>query len=354
MNILLIQLKRIGDLIVTTPAIAAVRKKFPDAKITLAISQDGAALVPALEGIDETIVLKRGLGDFKKYMSILRTRFDYCVDFTRNDRSAAVTLLSRAQKRIVSYRVKRRSPWRRRAYNEFVEHRMRDMHTADYHLSLLEPLGIKNASRELKLRLPNDALESATALRQSAKIDLPSPGSGVAGNRFVIFHPGSARQEKFWEPERWAEAIEHARAKWNLDCVLTGGTSRMEQRHLARIESHLSRPNENAGGGSIVDLSGKTDLLTLAALIAQARLLVTVDSAPVHLAAALKRPQVILFGPTNPFHWRPQASSAIILQGDSGVPVTKFVPKQFRSAMSLISTRAVIDAMDSLLSSPAA
>ncbi|MEY2546396.1 MAG: heptosyltransferase, partial [Verrucomicrobiota bacterium] len=94
--------------------------------------------------------------------------------------------------------------------------------------------------------------------------------------------------------------------------------------------------------------------LTLAALIAQARLLVTVDSAPVHLAAAMKTPQVILFGPTNPFHWRPRETPAIILQGDSGLPVTKFVPKQFRSAMSLISTQAVIDAMDSLLSSPAA
>jgi ADP-heptose:LPS heptosyltransferase len=139
------------------------------------------------------------------------------------------------------------------------------------------------------------------------------------------------------------------RTKWNFDCVLTGGTSRMEQRHLARIESHLSRPNECALGGSVVDLSGKTELVTLAALIQQARLLVTVDSAPVHLAAALKTPQVILFGPTNPFHWRPLHSPAIILQGDSGVPVTNFVARQFRSAMSLISTAAVIDAIDSLL-----
>jgi ADP-heptose:LPS heptosyltransferase len=221
---------------------------------------------------------------------------------------------------------------------------MRDMHTIDYHLSLLEPLGIMKTSPMLRLDLPDDAIENANALRCSAKID----------NEFIVFHPGSARAEKFWEPERWAQLIEHARTKWKLDCVLTGGNSRMEQRHLARIESHLPRPNENAIGGAVVDLSGKTELLTLAALIAQARLLVTVDSAPVHLAAAMKTPQVILFGPTNPFHWRPRETPAIILQSDSGMPVTKFVPKQFRSAMSLISTQAVIDAMDSLLSSPAA
>lgn len=339
MNALLIQLKRIGDLVVTTPAIVALRTQFPDAKITLAISSECAALSPALPGVDEVIVLRRGLTDLGAYLSILRRRFDVCVDFTRNDRSAGLTFLSRAAKRIVSQRVQRRSPWRRKAYNEFVDHRMRDMHTADYNLSLLEPLGIENASTELRLDLPNEAHERANDLRRQAKID----------NNFAIFHPGSARPEKFWEPERWAEVIEQVRFRWNLDCVLTGGTSRMEQRHLGRIEANLARPNENVFGGSIVDLSGKTELLTLAALIQQARLLVTVDSAPLHLAAAMKTPQVILFGPTNPFHWRPRHSPAIVLQGDSTAPVTKFVARQFRSAMSLISTQAVIDAIDSLL-----
>ncbi len=341
MNILLIQLKRIGDLVLTTPALAALRKEFPDAKITLVISSECAALVPALVDVDQTIVMQRGVRDLGNFMSILRQKFDYCIDFTRNDRSASLAFLSRAKKRIVSYRVKRRTKIRRRAYNEFVEHRMRDMHTIDYNLSLVEPLGIVDPSPALRLNLPPEAQEKAKALRQRAKID----------NQFVVFHPGSARVEKFWEPERWAEVIEHARTKWQIDCVLTGGS--FEQRHLAQIEANLRPPNDSAPGGSLVDLSGKTDLLTLAALISQARLLVTVDSAPMHLAAAMHTPQVVLFGPTNPFHWRPRESPAVILQGDSGSPTMEFAPKQFRSAMKLISTRSVIDAMDALLSSPA-
>src|SRR5207247_9500898 len=100
----------------------------------------------------------------------------------------------------------------------------------------------------------------------------------------------------------------------------------------------------------IIDLSGKTDLLTLAALIGQARLLVTVDSAPMHLAAAMQTPQVILFGPTNPFHWRPRESPALILQGKSTAPVSEFSPVQPRLPMSQISTEAVIGAIASLLS----
>src|SRR5678815_3122120 len=99
----------------------------------------------------------------------------------------------------------------------------------------------------------------------------------------------------------------------------------------------------------IRDSSRKTDLLTLAALVGQAQLLVTVDSAPVHFAAASHTPQVILFGPTNPFHWRPTNSPALILHGKSGVPVTEFVPVRPRFPMSEISTKAVIGAMDSLL-----
>ena len=91
-----------------------------------------------------------------------------------------------------------------------------------------------------------------------------------------------------------------------------------------------------------------------AALIAGARLLVTVDSAPMHLAAATHTPQVILFGPTNPFHWRPKESPAVILQGKTSEPITEFSPVQPRLPMSQISTEAVISAMDSLLSRHAA
>jgi len=73
-----------------------------------------------------------------------------------------------------------------------------------------------------------------------------------------------------------------------------------------------------------------------------------------HLAAATQTPQVILFGPTNPFHWRPLESTALILQGEASTALTRFSPVRPRLPMSLISTQAVIGAMDSLLSSHAA
>ena len=120
----------------------------------------------------------------------------------------------------------------------------------------------------------------------------------------------------------------------------------MERTHIAAIKSS-SRSN-------IIDLSGKTDLLTLAALVRQARLLVTVDSAPMHFAAAWGTPQVVLFGPTNPFHWRPRKSPAAILFGDSPEPLRCFQVPERKRPMNQISTTAVIDAMRSMLSAPAA
>ena len=336
MNILLLQLKRIGDLILTTPAIAALRKKFPDARMTLVISKECADLASAIPNVDRILIVRRNLSDGSMFLRVAREKFDYCVDFTRNDRSALLTFLSGARKRIVTHRIKHRSKTRARVYNEFVEHRMRDMQTLDYNLALLEPLGIQNASRKLHLDLPRAALEKADALRREAKIENP----------FVVFHPGSARAEKFWESQRWAEVIDHARSTWQVNAVLTGGGSELEQEHIREIKSKLRQP--------IVDLSGKTDLLVLAALIAQARLLVTVDSAPMHLAAATNTPQVVLFGPTNPFHWRPRESPALILQGESPTPVVEFSPDQARVPMKQISTQAVIDAMESLLSAPTA
>jgi ADP-heptose:LPS heptosyltransferase len=290
--------------------------------------------------------MHRGFKDVGAFWEVAGREFDYCVDFTRNDRSAFISLLSGAEKKIVSYRIKRRSQIRRHFYTDFVEHRMRDMHTIDYNLSLLEPLGISDTTPDIELNLPQTARDKAEALLREAKID----------NRFVVVHPGSARVEKFWSSERWAQVIEHLRQRFSV--VLTGGASSLEQAHLARIKSRLSwtegdASQSEAATGTVVDLSGKTDLLTLAALIAQAQLVVTVDSAPMHLAAATRTPQVILFGPTNPFHWRPRQSPALILQGESTAPATEFVSRQNRLPMKLISTQTVIDAMDALLSSPA-
>jgi predicted lipopolysaccharide heptosyltransferase III len=334
MKILLLQLKRIGDLILTTPAVAALRQRFPDAEMTMVVSSECADLLPVISGVDRILMARRNLRDLTALLGVAGRRFDCCVDFTRNDRSAFLAFLSKAGKRIVSYRVRDQSKSRARIYTDFVDVRMRDLHTIDYNLALLEPLGIRDVSCSLNLQLPQSAQEKADALLRNWNVKRP----------YVVLHPGSARQEKLWVAGRWRQVIERFGRDDDSDLVLTSGTSKHELAHVSAIKSETK----------IIDLSGETDLLTLAALIGKARLLVTVDSAPVHLAAATHTPQVILFGPTNPFHWRPRESPALILHGESAEPVTEFSPVQPRLPMSQISTEAVISAMDSVLSQQAA
>ena len=336
MKILLIQLRRLGDLILTTPAISVLHEHLPGAQIALAVSRECAPLLPAIHGLQQTFLTKRGLGDLSVWMQIHRAGFDCVIDFTRNDRSAWLTFLSGAPQRIVSDRLKIKSKFRARFYNEFVDCAMKEMHTADYYLALLQPLGISATANDPLLELPSAAQQRASSIIADQ----------IRHQPFIIFHPGSARVEKFWEPERWADIIEFAASELGLFPVLSGGGTELERTHLTAIQKKLRT--------TLLDLSGQLDLLSLAALIEHARLFVTVDSAPMHLASAAGTPQVVLFGPTNPFHWRPRISPAAILFGESPEPLHHFQPREGKRPMKQISTAAVINAMRLMVSAPAA
>src|ERR1041384_5015661 len=166
MNILLIQLKRIGDLILTTPSIAALRDKFPESSISLVVSSAVKELLPAITGVDKVFEVRGKTDDALDWIALSLGKYDYCLDFTRNDRSSFLTFLSGARKRITSDHPKLRTKLRARSYNEFVEAPVGFLHTIDYHLALLKPLGIENPSRAIRLELPEDTIARANELLQ--------------------------------------------------------------------------------------------------------------------------------------------------------------------------------------------
>jgi heptosyltransferase III len=334
LRILLIQLRRLGDLILTTPAILALRDRFPEAHLPLLVASDCESLVPAIPAINEVFVCERGIRNVGLAQRLRAISIDCVVDFTQNDRSGWLSLVSAAPRRIGSAQWKRKGRLRARFYNEFVPSAMKDMHTIDYNLALLQPFGIRNAPIEPQLNIPQHFRQpAATFIEQE-----------IANEPFAIFHPGSTRPEKFWEAVRWAKVIAFARNDLQLRPVLSAGNSSLEREHINKIRSHLSVP--------VIDVAGRSDLLTLAALIARAELLVTVDSAPTHLASATKTPQVVLFGPTNPFHWRPRTSPAVVLFGESSF--NNLQSRAPKHAMNQISTERVIDGMRSLHTARAA
>ncbi len=329
MKILALQLKRIGDLVLTAPALAVLRRRFPAARITLAVGEGCAELLPAIPGIDERLAGS----NWTTWRRLISTRFDVCLDFTGNDRSAFFTLLSRARQRVAFESVKR-SRTRALAYNRLVDSPVREHHTIDHYLHLLRGLDAAPAGEEsapLALELPAEILAKSVGL--------------AGGGPFVVIHPGTARAEKFWLPERWAEVIVHIRRVHGIECVITGGAGDLEREHIAQIQRALATP--------CLDLSGKINLLEFATVIAKSSACLSCDTAAVHLAAAFAIPQIALYGPTNPFHWRPRHDRAVVISAaQPDAPLTRFEPRMRGATMERISTEVVIRATDARLDSP--
>ena len=329
MRILALQLKRIGDLVLTTPALYAL--KSAGAHTTLVTMDNTAALSPMLEGmVDATLVYHPSGGNVALWKQLWYGGFDACVDFTGRDRSALMTLASRAKTRIIARPALRKGRWRRLCYNAVADAPVRSRHTVDHYLDPLAPPDGPGTGPILQL--------APGATTQAAQI-LATHGIG-ADEEFFVVHPGSARREKYWLPERWAEVIAFCQETLKRRCVLTGGSGdATETGHLARLRSALAER-----GQVCVDLAGQLDLATLTAVLARAALFLGVDSGPMHLAAAWQRPQIVLFGPTNPFHWRPRHPGCLVLQAGHGdAPVREFAERSPGGPLDLISTRAVID-----------
>ncbi len=334
MRILALQLKRIGDLVLTTPALRALRTAWPEAHIALGVSEGCSALLGAIATIDTGIVFGRGRG-FAPWQQALTGPWDLCLDFTGTDRSALASALSRARGRATFASV-RRNRVRALAYSRFVDSSVRERHTVDHYLDLLRPLIDRETASALpELHLPDTARIAASELLRA---------QGV-GDSFVLLHPGTARVEKYWLTERWAEVADTLHGAHGMEAVVTCGPDGFERAHVEEIKCKM----QNAK----CKVLNPTDLIVLAALAERARLVISCDTAMVHFAAAFRVPQIALFGPTNPFHWRPMHDRAVVISAaQPTAPLTKFTPRMRGAPMEGISTEVVNDVIAQLILNP--
>ena len=336
MRILALQLKRIGDLVLTTPALRALRSAWPEAHLALGVSEGCASLLGAIAPIDSAIVFGRGRG-WAPWQQVLTGPWDICLDFTGTDRSALATLLSRAADRRTFTWI-RRNRLRSLAYGGFVDSPVRDRHTADHYLDLAGA-AISHGRRPAPARDGAPDLRLSAAVRTAAEEMLSA--NGVTG-AFAIIHPGTARPEKFWLADRWAPVAGALATRHGVQTVISTGPDPFERAHAAEIQGMTP--------GRRPPILLPPDLLTLAALVERAAVVVSGDTGIVHLAAAFQRPQVTLYGPTNPFHWRPRhARAAVISAAQPDAPLTDFQPRMKGAPMERISTAVVIHATEGVL-----
>jgi ADP-heptose:LPS heptosyltransferase len=318
MRILVLQLKRIGDAILLAPALGALRVALPEAEISLALAGAAASLGRAFGMVNHILTYQVGKDARNCWRNALIENYDVVLDFSGTDRSAGLTAVSRAEIR-VGYDKDAKNWLRRRAYTALSDASVRNLHTIDLHHALVARL-----LEEMKLA-------SVPIVKDYGHLTLPADLAPPAlPNPYVVVHPGTAR----------AEVIRHLQESHHLPVVLTGSNDPAEAAHLAEI----------AQGVTIhANFSGQFSLLQLSSTIANACMVLGVDSAAMHLAAAFQRPQIALFGPTNPYHWQPRHPTAkLLLAGPE--PTTTQSPRHAKFPMTDLPSERVLRAVESLLS----
>ncbi len=280
-RILLIKLSSLGDIVHTLPALAALRTRFPSARIDWLVARGYEDLLEGHPALDGVRVFERkwiaGLRVNRRLLEGLRSgRYDVVLDFQGLFRSGLLAFLARAPRRIGFANGREMSPW---FYTERMTPPPDRLHAVDRYLALLEPLGIREPAVEFPLSWGVEVEDAVSALLVDGGEDRP----------LAVLHPFGRWPTKRWEHGRYlAVAQKLASSGWQVAFV--GGRG-----HRADVKGWLGNASPR-----VMNLVGKLSLKGLAALLKRARVLVTNDSGPMHLAVAVGTPVVALFGPTDP------------------------------------------------------
>jgi lipopolysaccharide heptosyltransferase III len=291
-NILLIQLGDIGDVVLTTPTVRAVRESHPDARISILVRKPFGSLLAAHPDLHEVLeaagtrgVLFHTSREHWRFARRLRNaHYDLVVDLRTSNRGAVLAFLTGAPERVG--RDAGKSLLRKLAFTRLLPnppYAALPVHPgADQSLRIVRAIGIDTGDSTPRLHVsPEDAGSAAALLSER----------GLTPGRWVSINPCSRWKYKEWSHSKWGELIDRLWQEHQLASVLIGSPD-----EAGIIDKITAERSDHA-----FNLAGKTTLGELAALLASSSLHLGVDSAAPHIAAAVGTPTLTIFGPTN---WR--------------------------------------------------
>ncbi len=309
-RILLVRFRNIGDVLLTVPAIRSFRAAFPKAFIAAAVNAGTEAMLTENPALDEILVFDpnwKGLPraqrlsqEWKFVAEIRRRRFDLVVNLTEGDRGAFLSLASGAKYRVGLFRQDRTLWWKKRIYDHMVRLPDWKAHTVEQMLEFPRSLGLEARDREVKIYYSPADRERLSVLLERAGVR--------PEDRLVHVHPTSRWLFKCWRDEGVAHVIDELQAKCGVKIILTSGPEARELEKIAKIVT-LCRTNP-------VNLGGKISLKELAVLSERSLLFIGVDTAPMHIAAAVGTRVIALFGPSGEFNWGPWGEGHIVIKKD--------------------------------------
>jgi lipopolysaccharide heptosyltransferase I len=290
MNILVVRLSSMGDLVHTLPVASALRRRYPDARIDWLVETQHREILRDNPDVDAVIDLDT-LGWRRKLFSlgtwrdirgsiarVRERRYDFVLDLQGTLKSAVSAYLARSDRRIgfSSEHLKERAA--ALLYTERVSTNGGRPHVIDRHLGLLRALDIETKARSFPIAFSQAAEERAqSTLTQLGLTD------------FAILNPGASWETKRWSPEKFGRVAAEIERIWKLRSLVVFGPG----------EEELARAVVDSSEGS-ARLAPRTSVPELLPYIKKARLFVSGDTGPLHLASALGVPAVAIFGPTDP------------------------------------------------------
>ena len=269
----------LGDAVMTLPALRAIKARFPGAKISVLTKGALAELYACEPAVDETLPYGGGFLPFVRLVRKLRKeKFDVAFVFPRSFRATLAPFASRIPRR-VGFAGDARKP----ILTDVVPRDAHLMagHRVAYYLELLRPFGDVPHATAPEIVPPAEARAWAQ--------------EHVAGGPWAALNPGATYgKAKQWYPDRYIEIGKRLAAR-GFRVAVVGGPA----------EADLGRDVATGIGPKALNFAGKTTIPRLAALLARCAVVVTNDTGPMHVAAAVGAPVVAIFGPTDPRTTRP-------------------------------------------------
>jgi len=338
-NILIVRTDRIGDVVLTTPSITALRQHYPNAKISILVTPLTRELVEGNSCLDEVIIDDRkgehkGYGFFKLIRLIRRKRFDAAIIYHTKRRTNLACFLAGIPIRI---------GYKNKKFGFLLSHpivdtrRKGEKHEAQYCLDVLKELEIESTDLNIYLPVSEESVVWAERFCKDYQIE--------KGDQLIAIHSGASDPSKQWSENHFAELIDSLIDHYSAKIVMIGSSK----------VSNGAKKIMSLTSGKIIDVTGKTTVGQLAALITRCNLLVSNDSGPVHVAAGVGTPVISIFTRNqpgiNPERWKPLSEQSRVVSvtpsqnSDISFKKARSIDTKY---MELIATTEVLEAVDSL------
>jgi len=305
-SILLIQLGDIGDVVLTLPCIRALRENYPEANIQVAVREKAEGLIRGCHWANGVVPISKGkmglLGSIQHQVGFIKElrshHFDLAIDLRTGTRGAFMAFLTGARERI-SFRAHDEPFWRNWLFTTLIDHPYRPgQHVADYLLDILAVFDIVPSSNIPEYVISAERLNEAKVILQK---------EGVSCKQAIIaIQPFSLWSYKELPEETMVALIKKIQLNHPVDIILMGAPAEREKSEC------LDKLLDN----KIYNLVGKTSISVLPALLKCCSFFIGIDSAGLHIAAAVGTRTAAIFGPSSPESWAPKGKDHLVIQSE--------------------------------------